>query len=318
MQQEDQKHGKIRKQKKDFSCDDRKFAININLTFHTPEFIFCNEQDHKVFEWHSLNPHEWYKQHLKKYEEFKKLNKENENKNDNDNKNDDNNKNNNNDNNNKNKNANNNIHNHKDIKFWFHGNLPIAKNKDTLDMVIMVGPPACGKSTFVKKYLISNGYEWINRDTLKTPEKCLSRAREALSKGINCVIDNTNPDKDARAPYIKLGVEFKANIRLFYVDIDKELAQHLNIVRERMTNGDTARIKDLVYNMFFKKLRENGNINGKFKEQINEVCKIDFFPQFNDEKEKKNIFAIFLGSFFYLFILFILFFFFNSITNHKS
>ena len=40
------------------------------------------------------------------------------------------------------------------------------------EMIIMVGTPASGKSTFVKKYLLPHGYAHVNRDTLKTPEKC--------------------------------------------------------------------------------------------------------------------------------------------------
>jgi bifunctional polynucleotide phosphatase/kinase len=37
----------------------------------------------------------------------------------------------------------------------------------------MIGPPASGKSTFTKKYLVPHKYVHINRDTLQTQEKCL-------------------------------------------------------------------------------------------------------------------------------------------------
>jgi adenylate kinase family enzyme len=40
-------------------------------------------------------------------------------------------------------------------------------------MVVMIGPPASGKSTFSKKYFTPYGYVHINRDTLKTQDKCL-------------------------------------------------------------------------------------------------------------------------------------------------
>ena len=40
-------------------------------------------------------------------------------------------------------------------------------------MVMLIGPPASGKSTLSKKYFVSNGYIHINRDTLKTQDKCL-------------------------------------------------------------------------------------------------------------------------------------------------
>jgi bifunctional polynucleotide phosphatase/kinase len=40
-------------------------------------------------------------------------------------------------------------------------------------MIIMIGLPASGKSTFSKKYFLPFGYVHINRDILKTQEKCL-------------------------------------------------------------------------------------------------------------------------------------------------
>lgn len=75
------------------------------------------------------------------------------------------------------------------------------------DLVIMVGPPASGKSSFAKDTLVSHGYMWINRDTLNTPAKCLRATEEAMKAGKNVVIDNTNPSRSARADYIDLAKE---------------------------------------------------------------------------------------------------------------
>lgn len=48
-----------------------------------------------------------------------------------------------------------------------------AYDSGTQEMVIMVGPAASGKSTFVKKYFVPHGYVHINRDTLNTASKCI-------------------------------------------------------------------------------------------------------------------------------------------------
>eukprot|EP00483_Globobulimina_turgida_P009501 UN09520 len=109
-------------------------------------------------------------------------------------------------------------------------------------MVLMRGPPGCGKSTFAKEYLVSQGYEWINRDTLKTKKKCLDAAKKALKNRKNVVIDNTNPNYNAREPYIKIGQANNANIRLFNMTTAREIAEHMNLVRERLTKGGTKRI----------------------------------------------------------------------------
>ena len=66
----------------------------------------------------------------------------------------------------------------------------------------MVGPPASGKSTFSERYLVPHGYIRVNRDTLKTPAKCLAATKTAIKEGKNVVVDNTNPSDSARADYI--------------------------------------------------------------------------------------------------------------------
>jgi bifunctional polynucleotide phosphatase/kinase len=47
-------------------------------------------------------------------------------------------------------------------------------------------------------------YERVNRDTLKTKEKCYKVADEALAKKKSVVIDNTNPSKADRAYFLEL------------------------------------------------------------------------------------------------------------------
>jgi len=69
-----------------------------------------------------------------------------------------------------------------------------------------VGSAASGKSTFWKTYLPT--YVRVNRDTLKTREKCLKVAEESLEKGENLVIDNTNPVKQDRKAYIDLAKKY--------------------------------------------------------------------------------------------------------------
>lgn len=56
------------------------------------------------------------------------------------------------------------------------------------EMIIFVGSVGSGKSTFWKNHLST--YIRINRDTLKTKEKCISAAKDAINKGLSCVIDN--------------------------------------------------------------------------------------------------------------------------------
>lgn len=166
--------------------------------------------------------------------------------------------------------------------------MPIAKGKEFgLDMVIMRGPPGCGKSAIAQKHLVSAGYVWINRDTLKTKAKCLKAARSALESGSNVVVDNTNPDRKSRAPFIEIAKKHKANVRVFNMTTERAVAEHCNLIRERLTDGKRKRVSSVVYNVFFKKVREEEPPSVDDDEGLNEVIDVDFVPDFVDEKHRK-------------------------------
>jgi len=63
-------------------------------------------------------------------------------------------------------------------------------------MIVFCGSPGSGKSTFWQTHY--SDYSRINRDTLKTKEKCLKVAAEEINKKKSVVIDNTNPSKEDR------------------------------------------------------------------------------------------------------------------------
>lgn len=77
----------------------------------------------------------------------------------------------------------------------------------------MVGSPGSGKSTFCTNYLPN--YVRINRDTLKTKEKCYKVAEEEIVKGKSVVIDNTNPKTDDRKYFITLAKRHNYKLRCF-------------------------------------------------------------------------------------------------------
>jgi len=93
---------------------------------------------------------------------------------------------------------------------------PIVSPKQ--ELVLFVGYPAAGKSTFARKHFVPAGYVHVNRDTLNTQAKCLKVAEEALESGKSVVIDNTNPDPAVRATYISLAKSCKHPIVLVVVE----------------------------------------------------------------------------------------------------
>lgn len=160
----------------------------------------------------------------------------------------------------------------------FTGEEPVASDKQ--EVIVLVGRPASGKSTFAKKHLIPKGYVHINQDTLKTKDKCIKAAREALNNGKSVVIDNTNPNPDVRKDYIALAKEKGVNIRCYYFDLDLGVSHHLNFYREKIQG--TRRVPDVGFNTYKAKYKEPNTEEG-----FVEVKKISFVPDFASEEHKQ-------------------------------
>ncbi|KAH9496840.1 hypothetical protein Btru_010407 [Bulinus truncatus] len=154
-----------------------------------------------------------------------------------------------------------------------------SKNQE---LVIMVGQPASGKSTFRKRYLEPFGYVAVNRDTLKTMEKCLKVAKVELESGKSVVVDNTNPSVSSRAAFIKLAKEKGIPCRCFWLQTSQELSHHLNMFRQNQTNGQVRRIPDVGYNMF-KKNFENPNTS----EGFDSIVEVNFKPRFDSKTDEE-------------------------------
>uniref|UniRef100_M4B1V7 Polynucleotide kinase 3'-phosphatase n=1 Tax=Hyaloperonospora arabidopsidis (strain Emoy2) TaxID=559515 RepID=M4B1V7_HYAAE len=77
--------------------------------------------------------------------------------------------------------------------------------KEEQEMVVLVGPPASGKSFFAKTYLSS--YVVVSQDELQTAAKCKKKCVEAITQKKSVVIDSTNRDPRARKEWIAIAKE---------------------------------------------------------------------------------------------------------------
>jgi bifunctional polynucleotide phosphatase/kinase len=139
------------------------------------------------------------------------------------------------------------------------------------EMIIMIGMPGSGKSTFVKNYIEPHGYGVINRDTAKTIPKCIKECEKFIANGQSVVIDNTNPSIDAREKFTSIAIKNKYSMRCFVMTTNIQLAKHNALYRQYMTNGAVEHIPDLVYNMYKKKYVEPTT-----KEGFTEIVKLDY------------------------------------------
>ncbi|EPB85745.1 hypothetical protein HMPREF1544_07496 [Mucor circinelloides 1006PhL] len=145
---------------------------------------------------------------------------------------------------------------------------PLVK-EDENEVIVCVGYPASGKSSFVQKHLVPKGYVYVNQDTLKTRDKCIAACQTALNQKKSVVIDNTNPERATRALYIKLAQNANVPIRCFYFGDNEELSQHNNYYRAVHKPEEKRDVlSSIAFRTFKSKLQEPSTVEG-FKEVKN-------------------------------------------------
>lgn len=148
-------------------------------------------------------------------------------------------------------------------------NIPLYLN----EMLIMVGMPASGKSycaEFIQNWGFTKGvhHEIINRDKLKTIDKCIKKTKEALKLKVNLIIDNTNPSALDRKKFIDLGRKYSYKITVILFELPFELIKHNNYYRYFHKNGQY--IPNVAYNIFKSRYEKP-----KYSEHIDRIIEID-------------------------------------------
>ena len=148
------------------------------------------------------------------------------------------------------------------------------------EVVIFVGCPASGKSSFYKAHMRPKGYVHVNRDTLGSWQRCVAECNKALLAGKSVVIDNTNPDGESRWRYIECAQKHKVPVRCFQFMTSIAHAKHNNRFRElTVRDASYQKVNDPVFNMYKSKF-----VEPVVSEGLIERVKVFFNPSFSDEK----------------------------------
>ena len=149
------------------------------------------------------------------------------------------------------------------------------------ELVLFVGCPAAGKSSFARAHFIPHRYTHINQDALKSKEKCLRRTAAALGAGQSVVVDNTNPSPDTRALYITAAARLRLPVRCFLFSTDLPTARRLNAYRETASGGAYRQIPHIAYSLYSKRF-----VAPDIKEGFAEIVTVPFVPSFPSEADK--------------------------------
>lgn len=221
------------KKKKDFSCSDRLFALNIGLQFHTPEEYFLG--------WKSA-PYSLPEFDPRKIDSSGRL----------------------------------------------YDPPSASLTCSQTEVIVAVGFPASGKSTFFHTHVIPKGYVYVNRDTLGSWQKCVSACERALKEGRSVAVDNTNPDLESRKRYVDVAKAAGVSCRCFQFSASLEQAKHNNRFRE-MAPSDSkhAKVNDMVFHSYRKHF-----VAPSLSEGFSEILQIHFIPDFKD-KESETLYRQF-------------------------
>ena len=101
------------------------------------------------------------------------------------------------------------------------------------EIVVLVGLPGSGKSTWVKENLYDTHVR-INLDMLNTRRKESVILNTCIAAGASCVIDNTNITKAEREKYIDIAILNKIPIRCVWINRDVKSCISQNRTRDKV------------------------------------------------------------------------------------
>lgn len=118
-----------------------------------------------------------------------------------------------------------------------------------MKVVILIGTPGSGKSTFAAKH---PSYIRINQDSLGDRQKCLELFRKSMKDKRSVIIDRCNINRLQRAIWIREAEKFGVTeINAIYLSVDPETCvERINNRKDHPTikTNDTEKNKEIVYN----------------------------------------------------------------------
>ena len=153
------------------------------------------------------------------------------------------------------------------------------KNEESV-VLMAVGYPASGKTTFYERHFKDKKFVHVNQDTLKTNKKCIVQVSQALKNNQSVYIDNTNPTRESRQVFIQLAKELNVQVKCLHFTADEWLCKHLNVFRS--ITKSTEQLPAVAFNSFRSKYQPPCEAEG-----FHEIVVIPFDCVFRNNEESE-------------------------------
>jgi predicted kinase len=121
-----------------------------------------------------------------------------------------------------------------------------------MDLIMMIGLQASGKSTFARSHFGAT-HQYVSKDLLGSTSNQAHRQRQlieaALQQGLSVVVDNTNLTIEVRRELINLGRLYEASTIGYYFAMQVKQCLERNRIRE-----GRARVPDMAIFATLKRL----------------------------------------------------------------
>lgn len=149
------------------------------------------------------------------------------------------------------------------------------------NIILLIGPPASGKS-YISKKLKSENYIVFSNDDYKTQNSTIKALKTQLEKNINSkiIIDNTNSVLKNRKLFTDIFKKKNLDYCYVYIDINKEQSLFLNNYRCKLLKQ--VKLSNIAIHSYYKKFEYPTH-----QEEYRILFKLDFIPEFDNEENKK-------------------------------